>query len=671
MIPKELQDQRQWIKLPPGQKFTKEPNWQKHPLGWNDIQEPYGRGFLLLGTPYLCIDGDHVLKDGEFVTPWAKSFFESLLDMGTYAEESLSGTGIHVFFKLDPSKTYGGLLDKLKGMTAKGGTYYNYTLPGFEDMPKANRPHVEIFYNAGQQICLTGKSLAGSTILHAPSEVNGLLEKMAAFIVPPAEPRQAATLPEIPPDYDRQRVLTMLDYIDPASVDYQDWVKVGAVLKDQGIDVSVWDAWSQRDTARYKGAREIDSKWASFRGGGATIASLHSMAKAGGYSEKDFAREWYREHPTAVDPAKDFFDLGPEESPAGGTISPQDSAPVIRQAEMPDPFAGGTSELVEAVKSKAYEPVPTHIWNIDEVLSGGLIRKQIFCIGGEPGSGKSSLSQQIAESMIQHNPEATCLYFCYEMSKDQLQARGISRLLHQEKGLTLRALDILRGKEGWQEGEEQYREQIAGRLAYYTLANKLKSCDLKETIEHMEYAAKYNYAHGRPAPLVVIDYLQLVTVEGLEERLAIKAAIVALKAYAMRHNTNVIAVQAQNRDTNKAGTVSMFGGLGSSSLEYTADIMAVISQTDVLDKIEPVRKYMKSLSLVKGRWTGTDSRADFVFHGAYNDFEPVDPFRLDLLEEAEQMKEATAEKKQQGKLKKFAEKIHKSKKGQSGPPTAR
>lgn len=54
-----------------------------------------------------------------------------------------------------------------------------------------------------------------------------------------------------------------LDYIDPAALNYSDWVLVGMALKAEGLDCSVWDEWSRRDAKRWK-AGDCASKWRSF-----------------------------------------------------------------------------------------------------------------------------------------------------------------------------------------------------------------------------------------------------------------------------------------------------------------------------------------------------------------------------------------------------------------------
>lgn len=609
MIPDEMKKRRQWIKLPPGQKFTKEPKWQEHPLAWHDIDEPNGRGFLLQGTPYLCIDGDHVLKDGEYVTPWAESFFKELLKTGTFAEESFSGTGVHVFFKLEPGQEYPGCLDRLKGMSAKGGAYYNYYLPGFEELPKTDRPHVEIFYNAGQQICLTGKALAGDTIQHAPAKVNELLEKMAAFTAPS---RQEVARQELPPDYDLQRAAAMLDHIDPAGVDYHDWVKVGALLKDLGADVSLWDAWSQKDPARYKGAREIMSKWASFKkGSGATIASLHAMAKAGGYIERDFARDWFKEHP--VDPETDFFDL------------PEEEAPTIREALPMNPWADSLAGFVEAVESGVYDPIPTGIDVLDEILGGGPMRQQVIGIGAPPAMGKTAFCQQIAESMAMQGHD--CMYFCLEMSRPQLLARGVSRIWHEETGGELSQLDIMRGHDGWRDAFALYQKTTGGRVAYMTPGYGMNSRDLGDVKRVIMDGVKWTTSQGKPAPVIIVDYLQLLNDGQKDEMESIKESMNALKGYAVKFNAIVFAIMANNRTSNKnKGEVIMEAGRGSSNLEYGCDVLLCMTFTDALAgfKGADIDKKRRSVVLTKGRFVNdTNGQANFMFQGAYSLFEPL------------------------------------------------
>ena len=75
----------------------------------------------------------------------------------------------------------------------------------------------------------------------------------------------------------------LLPYIDPASLDYQDWVNVGFALKQEGYDWTVWDEWSRADSRYHVG--ECRKKWDSFRGNALPVTggTIVQMAKERGW----------------------------------------------------------------------------------------------------------------------------------------------------------------------------------------------------------------------------------------------------------------------------------------------------------------------------------------------------------------------------------------------------
>jgi replicative DNA helicase len=285
-----------------------------------------------------------------------------------------------------------------------------------------------------------------------------------------------------------------------------------------------------------------------------------------------------------------------------------------------NPWAAGTMELVESIESNSYEPISTGIENLDKALGGGFVARQLVILGAAPGMGKTAICQQIAESTGR-----SVLYFCFEMAREQLQARSISRLMHGQ-GQDISPLDVMQGKLGWREGVKLYQKEIAGRVAYFGLGSGLHSSGLEEMLHIMREGVRYNASIGRPAPLVFVDYLQLVDVQGQDEQAALKTVMESLKEFAVKHGTVVVGIVANNRESNKAGGVSMYAGRGSSSIEYGADIVLGLAYTDLLDNKkmeEPADKKKRSLVLTKGRFYKQDARADFEFNGRYSEFVPV------------------------------------------------
>lgn len=80
-------------------------------------------------------------------------------------------------------------------------------------------------------------------------------------------------------------LLELLEYIDPASLDYSSWTAVGMGLKEDGYTASDWDTWSQRDAGRYHPG-ECFKKWDTFRGTNqpVTAGTIVQMAKDNGWS---------------------------------------------------------------------------------------------------------------------------------------------------------------------------------------------------------------------------------------------------------------------------------------------------------------------------------------------------------------------------------------------------
>ena len=85
-----------------------------------------------------------------------------------------------------------------------------------------------------------------------------------------------------------------LDYINPAALSYNDWLRVGMGLKEAGYPASMWEDWSARDPRRYHSG-ECLRKWESFRdengGPPVTGATVAKMAMDNGwkpYRTRDF-----------------------------------------------------------------------------------------------------------------------------------------------------------------------------------------------------------------------------------------------------------------------------------------------------------------------------------------------------------------------------------------------
>ena len=87
----------------------------------------------------------------------------------------------------------------------------------------------------------------------------------------------------------------VLDFLDPAALDYTEWVQVGMGLKESGYPLHLWEEWSRRDSRRYHPG-ECEKKWKTFgtsAGQPVTAGSIVQMALDRGYSPyQDCELDW-------------------------------------------------------------------------------------------------------------------------------------------------------------------------------------------------------------------------------------------------------------------------------------------------------------------------------------------------------------------------------------------
>ncbi len=93
----------------------------------------------------------------------------------------------------------------------------------------------------------------------------------------------------------RTDLTEILHCIDPASLNYQDWINVGMGLKEAGYAASDWARWSARDAGRYHPG-ECERKWESFRGAenpvtGGTIVQM-AMERGWRPPHEERALDW-------------------------------------------------------------------------------------------------------------------------------------------------------------------------------------------------------------------------------------------------------------------------------------------------------------------------------------------------------------------------------------------
>lgn len=294
------------------------------------------------------------------------------------------------------------------------------------------------------------------------------------------------------------------------------------------------------------------------------------------------------------------------------------------------------------VQTTKYQPIQTGMKSFDTLLGGGLDPQSLVMIGAAPGMGKTTLCQQIFETMAANGHEV--IFLNLEMSREQLLARSISRIAARS-GKHITPAQIMRGYSWTEEQKEtvfaaadKYRTDIAPRMSYNPDGTGAGVDAIIETLNNAQYAAQ---RAQKPAPVVVLDYLQLVQArERQDPQEAIKEAVMTLKKYAIDGHTVACAILAFNRSSNAAGKVTLESGRDTSAIEYSADTLLglnyaaledgsnEISKLDELQQGELLedgtRQRRVVLKLLKKRMTEAGKSLELWFDGATATYTPKD-----------------------------------------------
>jgi replicative DNA helicase len=233
-------------------------------------------------------------------------------------------------------------------------------------------------------------------------------------------------------------------------------------------------------------------------------------------------------------------------------------------------------------------PIPTGIPNFDEALAGG-IYPALYVIGAISSLGKTSLVVQLADTVARSGRPV--LYFSLEMSRRELRAKSLSRLMftgaansrQAQSWSAYTATEILfpstRHKDNnptaenltarLEAAKKDYSEHEGHNVYYLTGIGTIKAAKIAELTR------AFMLAHpDRLKPLVIVDYLQILAAEDPHDtdKTRTDKAVVALKRLSAKEKIPVIAVSSFNRE-NYTSPVSEAAFKESGAVEYSADVL--------------------------------------------------------------------------------------------------
>ena len=272
---------------------------------------------------------------------------------------------------------------------------------------------------------------------------------------------------------------------------------------------------------------------------------------------------------------------------------------------------------------KAYSERKSGFDNLDaaQFFSPGL-----YVIGATPAAGKTTFCWQLLEQLALRGEE--CIYCSYEMSRLELFTKSLARNLFRRVPDTgISAADIRRG--AWSAQMDCLISEFA------TSDLNLHILELQdESVDDLLALLRPFCTDKAKAPVVCLDYLQIVPTSRDSAKLGIDDSVRKLKKFQRDTNTTFFVISSFNR-TNYAHSVSFESFKESGNIEYTADVVWALQlfitnsldsfntseNRKLIDKAKKQQPRQIQLKCLKNR-QGTNYECFFQYFSAHDCFLP-------------------------------------------------
>ena len=288
---------------------------------------------------------------------------------------------------------------------------------------------------------------------------------------------------------------------------------------------------------------------------------------------------------------------------------------------MTDYFAHHLKADIDALKN--YANRSTGFDNLDRLQT---FNPGLYVIGATPAAGKTTFCWQLLEQLAERGEK--CIYCSYEMGVLELFTKTAARKLFlRDRQTNLTAAEIRRG--GWSAQLDNIVEELGNAQT------DLQILSLQdESIDDLLSRLKPLCADKAKAPMVCLDYLQIVPTSRDSIKLGVDDSVRKLKKFQRDTNTTFIVISSFNR-ANYTQTVFFESFKESGNIEYTADVVWAL-QLNILNAINPgniseARKKIEAAKKQQPRQIqfkclknrqGTNYECFFKYYSAHDCFEP-------------------------------------------------
>ena len=305
--------------------------------------------------------------------------------------------------------------------------------------------------------------------------------------------------------------------------------------------------------------------------------------------------------------------------------------------------------------SEYEEPEPTGIKALDAVLEGGL-RSGLYGLGAVSSMGKTTLTIQVADYMAERGRGV--LFVTIEQSARELVAKSLSRIVRTDNDTGWNVISATEAvskarRDSWNEAQlstflkacEHYAGKVAPRL-------KILEGTKQPSVSEIEAVARMMAEHDGRAPVIFIDYLQLLKPSGERDtdKQAIDKNVMALRQLARDMKTPVWVISSLNRSSYSEG-VTLDSWKESGAIEYSCDVLLGLQpegMRDTVDKASGVRQKRDTEKAMRKHKAGQERACELVVLKNRNGATPEDGIPLTfkplsaLYVEGEQPKEQAA-----------------------------
>ena len=245
---------------------------------------------------------------------------------------------------------------------------------------------------------------------------------------------------------------------------------------------------------------------------------------------------------------------------------------------------------------------------LDSYLDGGFY-SGLYAIGGGTGTGKTTLLLNIADHIARSGHHV--LMVALEMSQNELFAKMISSICYDQVSRSgIKALqyaqttrDILKGGKEDESKEARYFRESSIDVYFDKVANNL---DVHEsigncTVKDIENLIKNHIYHTGERPVVIVDYLQILSHEDKyirsNDKVKTDSNVLALKQLSRDYDIPILMISSLNRESYKDITqeVNLTSFKESGAIEYSCDVVLGLQLSAVTDISNAKRNKEKEL----------------------------------------------------------------------------